>query len=170
MPLMKTLCYLIAGMARQQLYGIDRQGRVVMIVNSIDRWWVRLRYLRWLQCVVALGIFCYAALSSQPPSREAPPAFLHFAGNILLYISVWCALIDSVKRARWVLLLTIPFSLCVEAAQGLTRSRSPNIEDMLVNLAGLVLGLAMVKMGACVLRLLSGTRQGKSCPVRESAS
>lgn len=96
--------------------------------------------LRMLQFVVALSIFCYAALSPAPQfAGQHADTSLHFVGNILLFVSAWVALWGRLS-VRVLVMLLLPFSCAIELAQYLSPGRMVDIKDMAVNVAGLSVG------------------------------
>jgi VanZ family protein len=113
------------------------------------------RPLRIAQFIVALVIFCYAALTPSPPLFDQhPETSLHFLGNVLLSLSAWLAVWGRIPVFRLVLFL-LPFSLMVELAQYFSPGRTVDSNDMLVNITGLGVGaLASLLLEGLVKRFL----------------
>ena len=100
----------------------------------------RSRWLRWVQFIVALVIFCYAALSPSPQLiGQHSDTSMHFVGNVLLCLSAWLALWGRLSIFKLILCL-LPFSLCIELAQYFSPGRMVDFKDMMVNVTGLGVG------------------------------
>lgn len=96
--------------------------------------------VRILQFIVALVIFCYAALSPAPQFvGNHTDTSMHFVGNVLLFGSAWVALWGRLSIIKLALCL-LPFSCAVELAQYFAPGRMVDAKDMLVNVAGLGVG------------------------------
>ncbi len=94
------------------------------------------------QLILALAIYFYAVWNSAPIGIKLFPDWvMHSLGNALLYGSFWWAFFY--RRITWQLLIVLlPFSLCVELGQGFTSSRTVSLSDMFANFCGL--GLAFL--------------------------
>ncbi len=107
----------------------------------------RLQYLlqlsqpiRIAQFVLAIAVFCYAALSPSPQIlTQHSDSSMHFIGNILLYLSAWLALWGRISIVKLAFCL-LPFSGMIEMAQYFSPGRVVDIKDLLVNAAGLFCG------------------------------
>ncbi len=98
------------------------------------------RWLRWVQFMVALVIFCYAALSPSPQLiGQHSDTSMHFVGNVLLCLSAWLALWGQLSIFKLILCL-LPFSLSIELAQFFSPGRMVDLKDMMVNVTGLGMG------------------------------
>ena len=98
------------------------------------------RWLRWAQFVIALVIFCYAALSPSPQLiGQHSDTSMHFVGNVLLTLSAWLAVWGRLSILK-VMLCLLPFSLGIELAQYFAPGRMVDVKDMLMNTAGLGVG------------------------------
>ncbi|TVZ37800.1 VanZ like protein [Alteromonadaceae bacterium 2753L.S.0a.02] len=101
-----------------------------------------LAWLRYSQLVAAIAIFAYFAL--RPPTPQQAHEWFnvtaHFSGNVLLALSVWLAFLGRWKL-RYLLVCAFCYSMAIEMAQGLTPARSPNLNDAMVNTAGLFVGV-----------------------------
>lgn len=101
------------------------------------------RWLRWVQFIVALVIFCYAALSPSPQLiGQHSDTSMHFVGNVLLCLSAWLALWGRLSIFKLILCL-LPFSLCMELAQYFSPGRMVDIKDMIMNVTGLGAGAVL---------------------------
>lgn len=101
--------------------------------------------LRIVQFITALIIFCYAALSPSPHLvGNHNDTSMHFVGNILLCLSAWVAVWGRVSITHLVLLL-LPFSCAIELAQYFSPGRVVDAKDMLINIAGLMVGASIAQ-------------------------
>lgn len=122
---------------------------------NFQRWLIWSKPLRLFQFVVAMGIFCYAALSPSPQLiGQHSDSSLHFVGNVLLFLSAWVAFWGRI--ALWKLLLVLlPFSGAIEFAQHFSPGRQVDMKDLGVNVAGLASGLIIAAfVNAIVKRIL----------------
>lgn len=111
--------------------------------DKFQRWLNWTRPLRIFQFIVAIAIFCYAALTPNPQIvGQHSDTSLHFVGNVLLFMSAWVAFWG--RLALWKLLvLLLPFSGAIEFAQYFSPGRQVDIKDFAVNVAGLCSGLTI---------------------------
>lgn len=107
----------------------------------------RLQYLlqlsqpiRIAQFILAVVVFCYAALSPSPQLlTQHSDSSMHFVGNVLLYLSAWLALWGRISIVKLAFCL-FPFSGLIEMAQYFSPGRVVDIKDLLMNTAGLCTG------------------------------
>lgn len=98
------------------------------------------RSLRVGQFAVAVCIFTYVALMPASMIRtEQTDSTLHFAGNLLLFLSAWLACYGRFNIGV-LLLALVPYSLTIELAQWLAPTRFVDRHDMLANGLGLATG------------------------------
>ncbi|MBX2858989.1 MAG: VanZ family protein [Cellvibrionaceae bacterium] len=97
--------------------------------------------IRQAQFVLAVVIFAVLVLIPNPSALglSQNDFFLHFIGNMLLILSAWVACIGRYGPIV-PLIFAIPYSVALELSQFLTASRTPQLIDVLANVAGLLTG------------------------------
>lgn len=109
-------------------------------MSFLQQLWSASQPFRIGQFIVAIVIFCYAALSPTPQLlAQHSDSYMHFLGNILLYISAWLALLNRVSVFKLALFL-LPFSCMIELAQYFSPGRVVDVKDIGINIAGLTVG------------------------------
>lgn len=107
--------------------------------------------IRQVQFILAVIIFAVLVLIPNPSALglSQNDILLHFIGNMLLILSAWVACIGRYGPIV-PLIFAIPYSVALELSQFLTASRTPQLSDVLANVAGLfagfVIALAIEKM------------------------
>jgi glycopeptide antibiotics resistance protein len=117
-------------------------------------------WIRKLQFGLALFIFAFVALmpGGMVPKVSSDQS-LHFAGNVLLFLSASVALLGSTRLVLLAVFL-VPYSMLIEICQWLTPTRTVDPHDALANMAGLFCGYGIVLVGEfCWKKLLSPTQQ-----------
>lgn len=106
-------------------------------------------YFRFAQFLLAVIIFCYAALTPSPQLfGQHSDSTMHFTGNVLLFLSAWLAFWPRVSVLK-LLLCLMPFSGAIEFAQYFSPGRVVDVSDLGANMAGL-------SVGACLALVLQG--------------
>lgn len=96
--------------------------------------------------------------------RETPPefAFENIVGNVLLFVPLGVllpVLFDELKRPVALLWRAAVISLLIEGTQFLTRARSVDVDDVILNVTGAMIGLGIFTIAArFVARRESGRR------------
>lgn len=95
-----------------------------------------------------------------PPRYAAPlqqPDYvLHFAGNLMLFLSASLATYGRMNMGILVIFLTC-YSILIELAQRLAPGRYVDVQDIFANIAGLCVGLVVVNLIAWIWRWLNKT-------------
>lgn len=107
------------------------------IERFLRLWPVRL--IRAGQFLVAMGIFTWLSLTTQLGPISTPDVFLHFLGNLLLFLSARVALIE-LKNLWFILLFVLLYGTCMEVLQLLLPQRYFDPRDLAANWLGVVAG------------------------------
>ncbi len=104
------------------------------------------KYVRLGQFALAIAIYLYYSLTPGDGLHLATSdKYLHFFGNLLLYLSCSVALFGRF-RLRLLIALLIPYSLSIELCQYFSPGRSVDVMDMAANMAGLVTGFCLTSL------------------------
>jgi len=125
--------------------------------------------LRWTHWWLAAGVALVAlvavlSLMPAPPRMGGSDKLAHLSAYASM--ALWFAGIYRSSRYAAILLVLLLLGVAIEVLQGLGESRQPEFADAAANLAGVVFGLALGKLGlggwcARVERiLLPGVRDG----------
>jgi len=112
------------------------------VLNKIDRLIANPWFFTFciIQFAAALVIFAYYALTPGVMAGSYPDWLLHFAGNILLFLSARLAFL-RVKNLWFVVIFALAYGTSMEIAQHLVPARYFDPRDLLANWAGALTGL-----------------------------
>ena len=103
----------------------------------LTAWPVRL--VRVGQFLLALGIFTWLSLTTQVASIQTPDTWLHFVGNLLLFLSARVAFLE-LKSPWFILLFVLVYGTSMEILQLLLTSRYFDPVDLAANWLGVLAG------------------------------
>jgi VanZ family protein len=119
-------------------------------LNAIRRWLFSPRY-RWLWRIGAAVLTAVLFYLATLPSRSKPPSFGwdvidHALAFTALAVALWFACRRWPRRLWWVLGLCLVAGVGIEVAQLFVPSRRSEVADVIVDMVGASLGVALARV------------------------